>query len=110
MSVLFILLRTDLKWKTGPLAAQSAHAVSLLIHKYHDMMSDYLEQGYAMRKIVLGCSLKEMQECKENLQKDGILFCEWLEQPENVATAIAILPLNPEDRPAYLKSLKLFNK
>ena len=106
--VLYIILRTDLKWKAGPLVAQGSHAVSLLVHKYHKEMEDYLKLEYAMRKVVLGVVLDEFVELKEKMQEDGIQFVEWKEQPENVPTAIAIIPIDPKQRPDYLMKLKLF--
>eukprot|EP00835_Amoeboradix_gromovi_P003410 NODE_223_length_13915_cov_0.128257.p9 type:complete len:110 gc:universal NODE_223_length_13915_cov_0.128257:9408-9079(-) len=108
MSILYIVLRSDLKWKAGPQAAQAAHAVSLLVHKYHEEMREYLDQGYAMRKVVLGANDKDFQKLKMSLESDKIKFVEWIEQPENIAVAMAVIPINPNDRPDYLKALKLF--
>ena len=108
MRVVYIILRNDLNFKSGPLAAQAAHAVSLLIHKHHELMKDYLDQEYGMRKIILGGNELEFKELKIQLETQGIKYVEWLEYPENVVTALCTTPIEPSERPKLLKKINLF--
>eukprot|EP00834_Sanchytrium_tribonematis_P000764 NODE_14_length_51535_cov_1.125049.p42 type:complete len:121 gc:universal NODE_14_length_51535_cov_1.125049:45527-45889(+) len=109
-SVMYIILRNDLKWKTGPLITQACHAVSLLIHKYgqNDCFKNYLNTEYDMRKVTLGASIEEFDKISQVLKEKEIDFVEWQERPENIKTAIAIVPLEEPSRPPILRSLKLY--
>ena len=96
MSVILIVIRKDLKWKSGPIIAQAAHAVSGLIwsHSSDSRMIEYMTQLNTMTKVVYKIpNLQDLHNLKSELDKLNILFFEWIESPENVTTCIAFGPL-----------------
>ncbi|WWC62225.1 uncharacterized protein I303_104820 [Kwoniella dejecticola CBS 10117] len=123
--VMQIIIRRDLltvhKWPIGPLLAQSAHASTAVLHKYRDHpdVRRYLEgedgRGWeGMRKVVLEVpdetSLRSIVR-KIDEMNNPIPYHLWIEQPENIPTALALIP---NKRPKKLKKIldehcKLFN-
>lgn len=49
-----------------------------------------------------------MKELAETLQQKNIDHTLWLEQPENIATCIALRPYPKEEVSQYLKKFRLF--
>ena len=50
---------------------------------------------------------KQLLAIASRLEEDGILFKAWIEQPENIPTAIACSPNRKSILSPYFKSLKL---
>ena len=94
---MYILLRRDFtpKWSTGALVAQACHASTAALWLYRD---DPATQAYAarlddMRKVVLEApSAAALGACADSLTAGGLAHKLWVEQPENVATALATAP------------------
>lgn len=95
MSIL-VIVRKDLKWKQGPVIAQACHAVSglLWINAQDSRVLDYMSRLQDMTKIIYKIqNLKDLKELQQEFGKLGILSYEWIEQPENITTCIAVGPL-----------------
>lgn len=62
-----------------------------------------------MRKVVLEAADETtLKELAETLQQNNIDHMLWLEQPENIATCIALRPYPKEEVNQYLKRFRLF--
>lgn len=108
----YIVLRSDLKWPKGALAAQAAHvSVACLWENRHlPEVEAYLAPGAidSMHKCVLGIdSADGILRLKEALDASGVPSRVWCEQPENVVTAIATVPGLKDDMKAHFEGLKL---
>ena len=100
----FIVLRKDLgrnqRWPLGALSAQVAHASVAAIWKYRENASTsaYCEDAANMRKVVLETKNEnQLRALGEQLTAAGVEHCVWIEQPEDVATALATRPYDKED-------------
>ncbi|KAK2510863.1 hypothetical protein Q9233_017381 [Columba guinea] len=88
------LARPPLSWPLGAVVAQACHAALAAVHTHrqHPDTGAYLEQGGAMRTVVL---------------EHDIDHEVWTEQPENVATCLALRPYPKERVHQHLKKFKL---
>ncbi|XP_026571737.1 putative peptidyl-tRNA hydrolase PTRHD1 [Pseudonaja textilis] len=104
------LLREPFSWPLGASVAQACHAALAVVHAYyeHPDTVDYLAQDGSMRTVVLEapdeCALSTLAE---RLQQNGIDHKVWIEQPENIATCIALRPYQKEHVHHHLKNFKL---
>ncbi|XP_054424966.1 putative peptidyl-tRNA hydrolase PTRHD1 [Pteronotus mesoamericanus] len=114
--VQYLVLRKDLSqapfsWPTGALVAQACHAATaaLHIHRDHPNTVAYLRELGRMRKVVLEAPDETtLKELAETLQQKNIDHMLWLEQPEDIATCIALRPYPKEEVNQYLKKFRLF--
>ncbi|XP_019568307.1 putative peptidyl-tRNA hydrolase PTRHD1 [Rhinolophus sinicus] len=114
--VQYLVLRKDLSqppfsWPAGALVAQACHAATaaLHIHRDHPHTVAYLQELGRMRKVVLEAPGETtLKELAETLQQKNIDHMLWLEQPENMATCIALRPYPKEEVNQYLKKFRLF--
>ncbi|XP_028731093.1 putative peptidyl-tRNA hydrolase PTRHD1 [Peromyscus leucopus] len=114
--VQYLVLRKDLaqapfSWPTGALVAQACHAATaaLHLHRDHPHTVAYLRELGRMRKVVLEAADETtLKELAETLQQKDIDHMLWLEQPENIATCIALRPYPKEEVSQYLKKFRLF--
>ncbi|CAF3448125.1 unnamed protein product [Rotaria sp. Silwood1] len=94
--VQYILLRRDLKkmknYNDGAIIAQACHA------------------SKRMRKVVLGIdgNENEINELSDILKKNSIEHYLWIEQPENIPTAIAVKPYYKKDIEHFFSKYKLY--
>uniref|UniRef100_A0A8C6V6D0 peptidyl-tRNA hydrolase n=1 Tax=Naja naja TaxID=35670 RepID=A0A8C6V6D0_NAJNA len=128
------LLREPFSWPLGASVAQACHAALAVVYAYyeHPDTADYLAQDGSMRTVVLErmsmhhstilrhiiqsicmdwifvapdeCALSTLAE---RLQQNGIDHKVWIEQPENIATCIALRPYQKEHVHHHLKNFKL---
>ncbi|XP_051009347.1 putative peptidyl-tRNA hydrolase PTRHD1 [Acomys russatus] len=114
--VQYLVLRKDLSqapfsWPTGALVAQACHAATaaLHLHRDHPHTAAYLRELGRMRKVVLEAADETtLKDLAETLQQKSIDHMLWLEQPENIATCIALRPYPKEEVSQYLKKFQLF--
>lgn len=107
----YIILRKDLKWPSGALMAQVAHASTSAIHlNYTDELTQlYLKDLDRMHKCVLGIdNSNDLEELSSQLQSNNIKFKLWIEQPENIATCLATKPYYKSNIENLFKKFKLF--
>ncbi|GAB5570006.1 putative peptidyl-tRNA hydrolase PTRHD1 [Prionailurus iriomotensis] len=93
------------------MVAQACHAATaaLHIHRDHPHTAAYLRDLGRMRKVVLEAADEStLKELAETLQQSNIDHMLWLEQPENIATCIALRPYPKEEVNQYLKKYRLF--
>lgn len=114
--VQYIVLRRDLStvlnWPLGALIAQGCHAATAAITTYytHSDTVLYLNELNRMHKIVLGVENAEQLENLANKLKDaGIDYYLWIEQPEDLCTALATRPYEKSIIQVYFKGLKLLS-
>lgn len=91
--------------------AQACHAATaaLHVHREHPHTAAYLQELGRMRKVVLEASDETvLRELAQTLHQRDIDHVLWLEQPENVATCLALRPYPKEEVSQYLKKFRLF--
>lgn len=105
------LSQPPLSWPAGALIAQACHAATaaLHLHRDHPHTVAYLLELERMRKVVLEAPDETaLKQLAETLQQKNIDHLLWLEQPENVATCLALRPYPKEEVSQYLKKFRLF--
>ncbi|CAF2437323.1 unnamed protein product [Rotaria sp. Silwood2] len=114
--VQYILLRRDLKkmknYNDGAIIAQACHASSSILFKTinDDLTKLYLSDLERMHKVVLGIdgNENEINELSDILKKNSIEHYLWIEQPENIPTAIAVKPYYKKDIEHFFSKYKLY--
>ncbi|XP_010603163.1 putative peptidyl-tRNA hydrolase PTRHD1 [Fukomys damarensis] len=114
--VQYLVLRKDLSqapfsWPAGALVAQACHAATaaLHLHRDHPHTVAYLRELGRMRKVVLEAPDETtLKELADTLQQKNIDHTLWLEQPENIATCIALRPYPKEEVSQLLRKFRLF--
>ncbi|VDP95707.1 unnamed protein product [Trichobilharzia regenti] len=114
--VQYIVLRRDLltllKWPLGAFITQGCHASTAAIATFycHSDTVAYLAQLDRMHKVTLGVDNEEhMKQITEKLKDAGIDHYLWVEQPENICTALATRPYEKSEIQSYFKGLKLLS-
>uniref|UniRef100_UPI0035900C08 putative peptidyl-tRNA hydrolase PTRHD1 n=1 Tax=Myxine glutinosa TaxID=7769 RepID=UPI0035900C08 len=112
--VQYVVLRSDLQkvmgWPLGAVVAQGCHACSAALHMFRaDAHTQrYLADVERMHKVVLAADGEDaLRELTERLLADGIDHHLWVEQPENIATGLALKPYPKEEVHHLLKQFKL---
>ncbi|THD21286.1 Peptidyl-tRNA hydrolase II [Fasciola gigantica] len=112
--VQYIVIRRDLmsllNWPLGALVAQGCHAATAAIHTYRTRAETaaYFDQLDRMHKVVLGVTDEaELNALATRLTEAGVEHWLWIEQPENLATALATRPYPKSEVQACFKGLKL---
>ena len=116
--VQYIVLRRDLDWPAGAMAAQAAHAslaaVAQGLEQQHAPTQYYIspENLPHMTKYVYGVdTLEELEAVKEKWSQsfssdEGFYW--WVEQPENIPTAFATWPVERTNKVSkVVKNMKL---
>jgi len=122
--VQYIILRRDLEWPAGAMAAQAAHAsvaaISQALTAKHEPTAAYIsaENLPHMTKYVYGVdSLEELEKVRdlwkekippmENCDDDESFYW-WVEQPENIPAAFASWPIERTNKVSkVVKNMKL---
>ncbi|PHJ25017.1 peptidyl-trna hydrolase pth2 domain-containing protein [Cystoisospora suis] len=114
--VQYVVVRKDLQvllgWTTGAVVAQACHACVSVVGSAYSApeVQAYLAEGDCMRKVVLEVnSEEELRSLSETLQTKGVPHKLWVEQPEEIATCLAVQPLPKSQVQPHLKKLKLFS-
>ncbi|NXI41132.1 PTRD1 hydrolase, partial [Galbula dea] len=113
--VQYVVLRGDLarpprSWPLGAVVAQACHAALAATHAHgqHPDTRAYLQLGGAMRTVVLEAPDEAaLTALAETLRQHNIDHEVWTEQPEDVATCLALRPYPKDQVHQYLKKLKL---
>ncbi|KAM6139612.1 putative peptidyl-tRNA hydrolase PTRHD1 [Phoenicopterus ruber ruber] len=113
--VQYVVLRGDLgrpprSWPLGAVVAQGCHAAlaAAHAHRQHPDTRAYLELGGAMRTVVLEAPDEAaLTALAETLKQHSIDHEVWTEQPENVATCLALRPYPKDQVHQHLKKFKL---
>jgi Peptidyl-tRNA hydrolase PTH2 len=113
--VQYIVLRRDLDWPTGAMAAQAAHAslaaVAEGLQHQHAPTQAYISPSNLphMTKYVYGVdSLPELEAVRDAWKEFGESYYWWVEQPENEPSAFATWPVERTNQASKLiKNMKL---
>ncbi|NXV08334.1 PTRD1 hydrolase, partial [Cettia cetti] len=113
--VQYVVLRGDLarpprSWPLGAVVAQGCHAALAAVHGYreHPDTGAYLEQGDAMRTVVLEAPDEDsLLGLARMLQQRGIDHRVWVENPEGIPTGLALRPYPKNQVQPLLKDFKL---
>merc|ERR1712183_492238 len=103
-------LRSTLQWPLGALIAQACHACTAVFSLYRDdgNVLEYTADLDNMHKVVLQCKdEKSLRQLAEKLSQEGIHHKMWIEQPEDIATCVAVKPYKKEMVQKYFKKFKL---
>lgn len=104
-------LQKDLGWPTGALIAQACHASAAVTHLFYDHANTktYLSDLDRMHKVLLLAKDEtSLTKLSEILTTNDIDHKLWIEQPENIATCLAVKPYQKADIQKYFKKFKLF--
>ncbi|XP_030054545.1 putative peptidyl-tRNA hydrolase PTRHD1 [Microcaecilia unicolor] len=112
--VQYVVVRRDLQrglgWPLGALVAQACHAAVAVIHlNYsHEDTQQYLQELDSMHKVVLEApDDASLLALAETLKQECVDHKLWIEQPENIATCLALRPYPKEEVHQHLKMFKL---
>ncbi|KAM0675662.1 peptidyl-tRNA hydrolase domain-containing protein 1 [Gurleya vavrai] len=107
-----IFLRIDLNtFSKGALAAQAIHASIKAIQKNANDSEtiEYLQNIDHMTTIILKIKEADISIIKNYLHENKYMFEPWIEQPENLITAIALKPYIIEEKlEKFLRTYKLY--
>ncbi|XP_036594115.1 putative peptidyl-tRNA hydrolase PTRHD1 [Trichosurus vulpecula] len=104
------LARAPFSWPLGALVAQGCHAAiaALHAHRDHPNTAAYLQDLGNMRKVVLEAPDEAaLMALAETPKQNNIDYMLWLEQPENIATCIALRPYFKGEVNPHLRKFKL---
>ncbi|XP_025205055.1 putative peptidyl-tRNA hydrolase PTRHD1 [Melanaphis sacchari] len=114
--VQYVLVRGDLtrnlKWPSGAVMAQACHACVAVLHTYY---SDPDTQAYLMdlknmHKVILEVPDEtSLLSTAAALATDGVQHVVWKEQPEDVATCLALKPCAKSAVSKYVRKFKLYS-
>ncbi|NWH98605.1 PTRD1 hydrolase, partial [Tichodroma muraria] len=113
--VQYVVLRGDLarpprSWPLGAVVAQGCHAALAAVHGYreHPDTGAYLEQGGAMRTVVLEApDENSLLDLAEMLRQKGLDHRVWTENPEGIPTCLALRPYPKNQVQPHLRNFKL---
>ncbi|NXA94087.1 PTRD1 hydrolase, partial [Melanocharis versteri] len=113
--VQYVVLRGDLarpprSWPLGAVVAQGCHAALAAVHGYreHPDTGAYLEQGGAMRTVVLEAPDEDsLLDLARMLGQNGVDHRVWTENPEGIATCLALRPYPKNQVQPHLRHFKL---
>ncbi|XP_063627966.1 putative peptidyl-tRNA hydrolase PTRHD1 [Cydia splendana] len=113
--VQYVLLRSDLLkelgWSIGALVAQACHATTAVLHLYKDDEQTvcYLNDLDYMHKVVLEVPNEEtLKKLAEKLKENDIAHKLWIEQPENIATSLALKPYPKDEVKKFVGKFQLY--
>ncbi len=99
-------------YNDGAIIAQACHASNAIIYQTStdELTKLYLNDLNRMHKIILGIDggEKELTEFSQFLQQNSIEHYLWMEQPENIPTAIAVKPYLKKDIEQFFSKFKLY--
>lgn len=114
--VQYIIIRRDLKkmknYNDGAIIAQACHASTAILYKTinDDLTKEYFNDLDRMHKIILSLDggENELNELSNLLKENSIEHYCWIEQPENIPTAIAVKPYYKKDVEGFFSKYKLY--
>ncbi|NWW07574.1 PTRD1 hydrolase, partial [Oreocharis arfaki] len=104
------LARPPLSWPPGAVVAQGCHAALAAAHEYrqHPDTGAYLEQGDAMRTVVLEAPDEDsLLDLAARLRREGVEHRVWTENPEGIPTCLALRPYPKNSVQRHLRKFRL---
>ncbi|KAI9495282.1 peptidyl-tRNA hydrolase II domain-containing protein [Zychaea mexicana] len=115
---MFIVVRKDLtkslSWNTGSVMTQACHAATAVLHvtRNDPDTEEYLTDVTRMHKVVLETkNANSLEKLEAALKEHQIPHYKWVEQPEDIPTALATAPLRertPEVKDVFKKHCSLY--
>ncbi|KAJ2778573.1 hypothetical protein H4R18_004517 [Coemansia javaensis] len=113
---MFIVVRKDLakilQWPLGSIVAQGAHAAVAAMHRFRDdeRVQEYTRDLDAMHKVVLQTKNEaSLLKIADGLTQQSVPFYLWTEQPENIPTCLATVPVLRSELGDALKKCSLLS-
>ncbi|CRH01030.1 peptidyl-tRNA hydrolase PTRHD1, putative [Plasmodium relictum] len=105
----------DKKWPLGSIIAQACHAcVAVIAENINDnIVKEYVssENINNMHKVVLKVDdTEELKKLSSILDKESFKYKMWIEQPENILTALALKPYYKNTIKDYFRKYQLLKK
>ncbi|KAI8324580.1 peptidyl-tRNA hydrolase II [Martensiomyces pterosporus] len=111
---MFVVIRKDLlkalSWPLGSVVTQGCHAATAVIWKYRDddRVKEYTASIDSMHKVTLETKNESsLLKMADNLKQQGIPYYLWTEQPENIPTCLATVPVMRSELGDALKKCSL---
>ncbi|XP_055316894.1 putative peptidyl-tRNA hydrolase PTRHD1 [Sitodiplosis mosellana] len=101
---------TKLGWPLGAVIAQCCHATTAVGHQFKDDadVKTYFGDIDNMHKVVLEIATEdELRKLSEDLVTNDIKHKLWIEQPENIATCIALKPYEKDSVKKITRKYKM---
>ncbi|KAJ1974361.1 hypothetical protein H4R35_003647 [Dimargaris xerosporica] len=112
---MFIVVRKDLikqlNWNVGSVMTQACHATSAALCKFSQEPSvqQYTENLESMHKVVLETkNHSSLLKVAEGLTQNQIPHYVWVEQPENLETCLATIPVPRSSVREVMKKCQLW--
>ncbi|KAH0481886.1 MAG: hypothetical protein KVP17_005308 [Porospora cf. gigantea B] len=109
----YIVVNSSIRsWPIGPIVAQGAHASVAVLHEHaeHENVKAYLSDLDRMTKVVLEVkSTEALLKLSSELVSANIPHRVWVEQPEDVPTALAIVPFPKQTLRPLLRKTRLMS-
>ncbi|KAJ1875322.1 hypothetical protein LPJ57_004699 [Coemansia sp. RSA 486] len=103
-------LQKVLNWPLGSIVAQGCHATTAMIWKHRDdeRVKSYTANLESMHKVTLETKNEaSLLKMADNLKEKNIPYHLWIEQPENIPTCLATVPVMRSDLGDALKKCSL---
>ncbi|KAG9396350.1 Peptidyl-tRNA hydrolase, PTH2 [Carpediemonas membranifera] len=106
-----VIVRKDLDWPMGAICSQVSHASNALWAQHgsdHPLLAQYTAEYEGMTTVVCGIATEEkLRNLAAKIAADETLLSHlWVEQPENIPSALAVIGVRDTVR-SYTKRLKL---
>jgi peptidyl-tRNA hydrolase len=113
VAVQYVVVRRDLGWPAGSVAAQAVHACVAAVWRARDLPATGVycdtQGGPQMHTVVLETSGDEkLLRLADALTEADIDHVLWREQPENIVTALAARPYPRSVVQPHFRKFKLF--
>ncbi|ORX93724.1 peptidyl-tRNA hydrolase II [Basidiobolus meristosporus CBS 931.73] len=112
---MFVVVRKDLVkslgWPLGSILTQACHASTAALWTYREdpRTKEYVSNLDGMHKVVLETkNLNSLTTVQEKLKDLNIPYREWLEQPENIVTCLATVPVRKSEVKDAFKKCQLW--
>ncbi|KAI8921265.1 peptidyl-tRNA hydrolase II domain-containing protein [Powellomyces hirtus] len=111
---MYIVVRRDLQtvlgWPSGSVITQACHASTAILHLARDdpSVSAYVSDLTNMHKLVFEAKHEaHLKKIGGLFRENGMVFHEWIEQPEGLLTCIATKPYRRSEIAAVIKQCRM---
>ncbi|KAJ2398498.1 hypothetical protein GGI23_003200 [Coemansia sp. RSA 2559] len=111
---MFIVIRKDLirtlNWPLGSVVAQGCHATAAALWKHQDdeRVKQYMSDLDTMHKVTMETKNEaSLLKVAASLKEKNVPFYLWIEQPENMPTCLATVPVVRSDLGDSMKKCSL---
>lgn len=104
---MYLIIKESLNLPSGKMAAQVAHAATMLHEKYNkdQIFKTWLNSG--MTKIVLKASDSEFEKLKQEINSVLVIDAGFTVVASSTETVVGLKPMNKENASKLIKTLRL---